>query len=96
MLVHPIKTVVLDVFGTGKTQIAVKMRGLRPKFCHGSVRKIFAGFALYSQKGLRKRKDSRLRGENSGGFANEKSWHGVGILAGICWTKSRVPAFPRG
>ena len=41
--------------------------------------KIFAGFALYSQKGLRKRKDSRLRGENSGGFANEKSWHGVGI-----------------
>ena len=25
MLVHPIKTVVLDVFGTGKTQIAVKM-----------------------------------------------------------------------
>ena len=27
MLVHPIKTVVLDVFGTGKTQIAVKMSG---------------------------------------------------------------------
>ena len=25
MLVHPIKTVVLDDFGTGKTQIAVKM-----------------------------------------------------------------------
>ena len=27
MLVHPIKTVVLDAFGTGKTQIAVKMSG---------------------------------------------------------------------
>ena len=27
MLVHPIKTVILDVFGTGKTQIAVKMSG---------------------------------------------------------------------
>ena len=27
LLVHPIKTVVLDVFGTGKTQIAVKMSG---------------------------------------------------------------------
>ena len=95
MLVHPIKTVILDVFGTGKTQIAVKMSGaLRPKFCRGSAGKIFAGFALYSQKGLRKRKDSRLWGENSGGFANEKSLHGVGILAGICWTKSRVPAFP--
>ena len=32
--------------------------------------KIFPGFALYSQKGLCKRKDSRLRGENSGGFAS--------------------------
>ena len=29
MLVHPIKTVILDVFGTGKTQIAVKMSGAR-------------------------------------------------------------------
>ena len=27
MLVHPIKTVILDVFGTGKTQKAVKMSG---------------------------------------------------------------------
>ena len=27
MLVHPLKTVVLDAFGTGKTQIAVKMSG---------------------------------------------------------------------
>ena len=27
MLVHHIKTVILDVFGTGKTQIAVKMSG---------------------------------------------------------------------
>ena len=27
MLVHPIKTVILDIFGTGKTQIAVKMSG---------------------------------------------------------------------
>ena len=27
MFVHPIKTVVLDVFGTGRTQIAVKMSG---------------------------------------------------------------------
>ena len=50
MLVHPIKTVVLDVFGTGKTQIAVKNeRGLDQNSAMG---KIFPGFALYSQKGL--------------------------------------------
>ena len=56
----------------------------------------FQGLLYIVKKGCEKGKIAGYGGENSGGFANEKSWHGVGILAGICWTKSRVPAFPRG
>ena len=29
-----------------------------------------------------------------GGFTNEQSPQGLGLLAGICWTKSKSPLFP--
>ena len=42
------------------------------------------GLLYIVKKGCEKGKIAGYGGENSGGFANEKSLHGVGILAGIC------------
>ena len=46
----------------------------------------FQGLLYIVKKGCEKGKIAGYRGGggNSGGFANEKSWHEVGIIAGIC------------
>ena len=64
-----------------------------PWQCGGNTRGL-----LYIDKKGSEMKNSRLRGKTvqiSSGFTNE-SPRRVGLLAGICWTKSRSPRYSPG
>ena len=71
--------------------MAMEMSGALTKVCHGSSGK-YPGFGLYRQKG----RESKMRGENSGGFTNDQSPQGGAYSGYLLDQMSKSPLFPGG